>query len=807
MVLEVPSITPGELHDLMRLHQDAEWPECKKMFPWAHDISFGQPPDFPHSLAIVKSQSDANNSALLRNSLEVNDIFQSWKVRTSFHREGDTCETGNDSNGFQYPNNTKELLNLLKFQIRQLELQVDDVALENAATYCHNHSILPFLKVDPRGLSLELKRYSRNKVGSNTTLKRSGQDVWGRRGLFRRFDLQCAKMIEMVDNIVIYCSRTGGSTDMQTESAPACSHEGNCPNCTTLALLLQICLMFVQKGYVGSGGSLYKTNLFICTYQNFNTDIPQTLIGTPLLDNEFFKNNTPLNLCSSPSEIVCFNNVDKNMVLCEKLELNKLTSATRLEETGLICGNTTDWHNYQIIKKNNISLPHRFEENTSIVNLKSLNYDTDNPTTSISQLYNIPNTKEVWKLIIKCTSNSQMPSLTKIRTYLDLLLDDDASKSQEHLHLTFPASGSIGLGNLNIQSVEILLNVCYLIFQVSQVQELLTFMYCEDGYTETSLLLTAYIIFHFNIPLQDALLRIHPRPFFLFPSDLQILGHLQPVLREFSPQNGSNLKLYANALKFSDKSFQLHISSELFSSIFFMKIPLESNFVNLKGPLPSRILRHLYLGSLDHAQNPALLKSLGITHIVSVGEVVSWTLNKDKIAHPVRPHRAITMTNTNEVAGNTTCNKSRNRADTVVSDKQENGSNVVISENSGFQICQIENLDDNGKDPLFHQINKVLDFISNSEATGGKVLVHCMVGVSRSATVCIAECMRYLQCDLASAYLFVRVRRLNVIIQPNLFFVYELFKWWKKHYNREKDKTMDWHIICRGIAEVNMKYT
>lgn len=76
-----------------------------------------------------------------------------------------------------------------------------------------------------------------------------------------------------------------------------------------------------------------------------------------------------------------------------------------------------------------------------------------------------------------------MPSLTKIRTYLDLLLDDDASKSQEHLHLTFPASGSIGLGNLNIQSVEILLNVCYLIFQVSQVQELLTFMYCEDGYT------------------------------------------------------------------------------------------------------------------------------------------------------------------------------------------------------------------------------------------------------------------------------------------------------------------------------------
>ncbi|QHS71833.1 tyrosine/serine/threonine protein phosphatase PPS1 [Saccharomyces paradoxus] len=805
MVLEVPSITPGELHDLMRLHQSAKWPECKKMFPWAHDISFGQPPDFPHSLAIVKSQSDASNSALLRSSLEVNDIFQSWKIHTSFHREGGRCATDNELDGYHYPNNTRELLKLLKFQTRQLELQVDDVDLENAATYCHDHSILPFLKVDPRGLSLELKRDSRNKVGSSTVLKPSRQDVWGRRGLFRRFDLQCAKMIEMVDNIVIYCTRNGDTTNTQGDSAAMGSHEGDCPNCTTLALLLRICLMFVQKGYAGCEGSLYKTNLSICTYRNFNTDIPQSLIGTPLLDKIF--KNTPLNLSSSPSEIECFNNIDKNMVLCEKLELNKLTSATRLEETGLICGNTTDWHNYQIIKKSNIPLPDRSQENASIVTLRPLTYDPDNPTASISRLYNVPNTKETWKLIIKCTSNSSMPLLTKIRSYLDFLLDDDASKSQSYLHLTFPASGTIGLGNLNIQSVEILLNVCFLIFQVSQVQDQFTFMYCSDGYTETSLLLTAYIIFHFDIPLQDALLRIHPRPFFLFPSDLQILGHLQPILREFSPQRGGNLELYSNAVKFRDRSFQLHISSELFSSIFFMKIPPESNFVNLKGPLPSRILQHLYLGSLDHAQNPDLLKSLGITHIVSVGEVVSWTLNREKVVHPVRPHRAITMTNTNEVMGGAASNKIRNRAGTTINDRQENGSNIVISENSGFQICQIENLDDNGKDPLFHQIDKVLDFISNSEKAGGKVLVHCMVGVSRSATVCIAECMRYLHCDLASAYLFVRVRRLNVIIQPNLFFVYELFKWWKKHYNYEKDKTMDWHIICRGIAEVNMKYT
>ncbi|EJS44714.1 pps1p [Saccharomyces arboricola H-6] len=806
MVLELPSITPDELYDLVRQHQGARWPECKKMFPWAHDISFNEPPDFPFSLAIVKSQPDANNSALLRSSLEISDIFLSWKVRTSLHEGGAGRETTSETNKFHYPNNVKELLSLLEFQVRQLELHVDDIDLRNVATFCHEHSILPFLKVDPRGLSLEFKNDPTNKVGSNYGLQSSGQDVWGRRGLFRRFDLQCAKMVEMADNIVIYCSQNGKTTNGETKITATGAHSRHCLNCTTLALLLQICLKFVKRGYVDCEEPRYKTKLFVCTYQNFNTDIPETLIGTPQLDRQFFNSCTPLNLCSSPSEIVCFNNSDSNMVLCERLELNKLTSATRLDETGLICGNTTDWHSYQIIKKNNLSLPNHFQENTSILSLGPLPYDPCNVISSISQLYNIPNTKQMWKLIIKCTSNSSMPSLMKIQSYLRSLLYD-ASLSQEYMHLAFPASGTIGLGNLNIQSIEILLNVCYLIYQVSQFEGLLTFMHCNDGYTETSLLFAAYTIFHFDIPLQDALLKIHPRPFFLFPSDLQILGHLQSILREFSPTREGNRKLYADAVKDKDVDFRLNVSSELFSSIFFMKIPLESNFVNLKGPLPSQILQHLYLGSLDHAQNSALLKSLGITHIVSVGEVVWWTLDHENTGCPVRPHRSITMTSTNEVTSSITGTKSRPRAGTTINIEQKNDSTMVIKENRGFQICQIENLDDNGKDPLFHQLDKILDFISTSEKTGGKVLVHCMVGVSRSATVCIAECMRYLQYDLASAYLFVRVRRLNVIIQPNLFFVYELFKWWRKNGSYDKNKIIDWHIICRGIAEVNKKYT
>ena len=63
------------------------------------------------------------------------------------------------------------------------------------------------------------------------------------------------------------------------------------------------------------------------------------------------------------------------------------------------------------------------------------------------------------------------------------------------------------------------------------------------------------------------------------------------------------------------------------------------------------------------------------------------------------------------------------------------------------------------------------------------------------------------------AYLYVRVRRLNIIIQPNLRFMYELFKWEEqKLANNERDKEVgylreiDWFIMCREITKLNTPY-
>jgi dual specificity MAP kinase phosphatase len=61
---------------------------------------------------------------------------------------------------------------------------------------------------------------------------------------------------------------------------------------------------------------------------------------------------------------------------------------------------------------------------------------------------------------------------------------------------------------------------------------------------------------------------------------------------------------------------------------------------------------------------------------------------------------------------------------------------------------------------------------------------------------------------LPRAYLFVRVRRLNVIIQPNLRFMYELVKWEEMHRNTGDGwlREVDWPILCREIAAMNKVY-
>ncbi|PHZ11114.1 phosphatases II, partial [Rhizopus microsporus ATCC 52813] len=167
-----------------------------------------------------------------------------------------------------------------------------------------------------------------------------------------------------------------------------------------------------------------------------------------------------------------------------------------------------------------------------------------------------------------------------------------------------------------------------------------------------------------------------------------------------------------------------------------------------EGSFPSRILPFLYLGNLNHATNAEMLKALHITHVVSVGE------------------------------------------------------NAGL-QTKGFELLLLDNLYDDGIDAIRERLDTVMQFIDDARQQGTCCLIHCRVGVSRSAAVTICYVMKHLKYTLVQAYLFVRARRLNVIIQPNLKFVYEMLQLEQKETGTI---SITWPILCKEIHQLNLTY-
>lgn len=127
-------------------------------------------------------------------------------------------------------------------------------------------------------------------------------------------------------------------------------------------------------------------------------------------------------------------------------------------------------------------------------------------------------------------------------------------------------------------------------------------IHCTDGYTESSLLALAYYMYSTGLPAHDAWLHLHRekgRNFFAYSSDVALLRAIQPRIMQSSP-------------KYTGDYTQLCP-------------PVPEWLEKMDGSLPSRILPYMYLGNLGHANNPELLRELGIGQILSVGEPVSWS--------------------------------------------------------------------------------------------------------------------------------------------------------------------------------------
>lgn len=75
---------------------------------------------------------------------------------------------------------------------------------------------------------------------------------------------------------------------------------------------------------------------------------------------------------------------------------------------------------------------------------------------------------------------------------------------------------------------------------------------------------------------------------------------------------------------------------------------------------------------------------------------------------------------------------------------------------------------------LLPYFNKAIEFINKAVTSGGRVLVHCFAGVSRSASTVIAYFMTTRKMSFMDAFNFVKKRR--PVIFPNFGFQKQLME-------------------------------
>ncbi|KAJ1032515.1 hypothetical protein NDA16_000538 [Ustilago loliicola] len=410
------------------------------------------------------------------------------------------------------------------------------------------------------------------------------------------------------------------------------------------------------------------------------------------------------------------------------------------------------------------------------------------------------------------------------------------------VHLQIETSGAFD--NQKLQTVKEIVDACMWIHShasgsdTSRPRRVL--LHCNDGYTETSVLALAYLMYARELSLPEAYLDLQlraDRSFFVYESDVVIL---ETIDREFQQRRAlascqaaqkrqdasadarrsrhaaskslggslsgdkrsaelrrmslsvaashNSARPVGNGLVYSAESgkrstLATHSPAEMGGGICRTSTPTpqkcrpnQADMIDtveavdkhawfdrsrFDGSFPSRILPFLYLGNLSHASNVGMLRELGITHLVSVGETA--------LAPPASISAKVNPTRKDQ--GRSRYQKASTKA-ALAEDPLTVPS--CTYQTQGINVLNVRNVSDDGIDSLRGTMREAVQFIEAARLSGGRVLVHCRVGVSRSTTIVLAYVMAHLDLGLVESYLLVRSRRLNIVIQPHLLFLWEL---------------------------------
>ena len=663
----------------------------------------------------------------------------------------------------------------------------------------------------------------------------------------RNFHIQVSK-ISHVSDFIVYCfNKEDHKFNMDIEDKDFFIN--NKCKCVSLSRLLHIAQLAYQyqhkeilKPYTNKKLlNDKKYNTFILRENDINKLDESNVICIPIL-SENSSNKIQNELCSN-YDINVFNNWDSNYLYRERLEISKMSTATPIKGSIWI-GNITDYECLQIqlnnqnirdiisdeevgnMLNNQQKCPIYCNEDNTIVRLRKNDFRECNGDSNKLDELLITKPKKIWRMYIKCIEESRIPTLKQLKIIYENYLECD------YINIEFPPSGSLTMADMSDDEILSIINICKFCYYICD-DNFPCLIYCSDGYTESSLLILCYLMYSEKISLDESILKLHKdygRPFFIFKTDYLLLQKLEIIMNKFSPlnKNDDDEIETRESFKFEEDKRMLrsllllmpkgknigtvggnnqssfitptghHIvqlrgnnnnnnnnknvvgntfgKSSMFSGnsvkVNNTKImeTSKSIFEEVSGSLPSRILKHLYLGSLNHAESLIMLNKLGIEYIVSVGENVNW-IEKFKYNKNIKDNGNI--------------------------EYEFNDKNLNIK-----KLLIINELSDDGMSTITLSLKNSLELINECYEKDSKILVHCQVGVSRSATVCICEVMKRLNLSICRAYLFVRVRRLNVIIQPNLKLMYELNKW-EENFNKRE---VEWYVLCREIYNLNRSY-